>query len=308
MIFLSLCLLPSVALFMPTIWPFGPPPPSAPTVVVATQGALIQMERCSEYWCLHLNRSKCEVSFFSADSHQANLQPHLFSFPASVSIPLQLPLGSPSIVLFLFLNMYPRSKPSSFSVSRPCAVSLRRHGVPLKSSCLFCIMLFFGPFSHMLHPYGFLCLELPAKPNWNAFTERLVTPSSAASHPLLSHFSSRGVYLSSTSHLTHFTLLFYEWALCPPTSFPISNLAIHGGKPRLQILLKSFCVHSLALAFSLGGFLCLPFSFSWNLPSFTVKSTLSFPRHPFDPLFLAKVRLSLTLTLSSTSRSHDLDR
>ena len=37
----------------------------------------------------------------------------------------------------------------------------------------------------------------------------------------------------------------------------------------------------------------------WNLPSFTVKSTLSSPCFCSNPLPLAKVRLSLTLTLSS---------
>ena len=43
----------------------------------ATQGALFQLERWSEYWCLPLNPSKCEASFFSVDPHQANLQPNL---------------------------------------------------------------------------------------------------------------------------------------------------------------------------------------------------------------------------------------
>ena len=45
--------------------------PSAPTAVEATHGALIRQEHWSEYWCLSLNRSKCE------DLHQANLWPHL---------------------------------------------------------------------------------------------------------------------------------------------------------------------------------------------------------------------------------------
>ena len=35
------------------------------------------MEHWSEYWCLPLNPSKCEASFFSVNSHQANLQPNL---------------------------------------------------------------------------------------------------------------------------------------------------------------------------------------------------------------------------------------
>ena len=43
----------------------------------ATQGALIRLERWSEYWCLPLNPSKCEASFFSVDPRQVNLQPHL---------------------------------------------------------------------------------------------------------------------------------------------------------------------------------------------------------------------------------------
>ena len=48
-----------------------------PTVMKATQGALIQLEHWSEYWCLPLNPSKFEASFFSVDPHQANLQPNL---------------------------------------------------------------------------------------------------------------------------------------------------------------------------------------------------------------------------------------
>ena len=51
--------------------------PSVPTAVEATQGALFRLERCSEYWCLLFNLSKCEASFFLVDPHQANLQPNL---------------------------------------------------------------------------------------------------------------------------------------------------------------------------------------------------------------------------------------
>ena len=76
MIFRLLCLFPSAALFTLTIWSFGPPPPLVATAVKATQGALFRLERWSEYWCLPLNPSKCEASFFSVDPHQANLQPN----------------------------------------------------------------------------------------------------------------------------------------------------------------------------------------------------------------------------------------
>ena len=47
--------------------------PSVPTAVEATQGALFRLERWSEYWCLPLNPSKCEATFFSVDPHQAFL-------------------------------------------------------------------------------------------------------------------------------------------------------------------------------------------------------------------------------------------
>ena len=57
-----------------TIWSSSP---SVPTAVKATQGALFRLEHWSEYWCLPLNSSKCEASFFSVDPHQTNLQPNL---------------------------------------------------------------------------------------------------------------------------------------------------------------------------------------------------------------------------------------
>ena len=50
---------------------------SVPTAVEVAQGALLRLERWSEYWCLPLNPSKCEASFFSVDPHQAHLQPNL---------------------------------------------------------------------------------------------------------------------------------------------------------------------------------------------------------------------------------------
>ena len=86
------------------IWSSSPLPLLS-TAVVATQGALIRLERWSEEWYLSLNPSKCEA--LSMDPHQANLQPtSSYSTPTSVSIPLQLFLGSSSTALFLFLNMY----------------------------------------------------------------------------------------------------------------------------------------------------------------------------------------------------------
>ena len=87
--------------------------------------------------------------------------------------------------------------------------------------------------------------------------------------------------------LTHFTLLFYERALRLATSFPILGLARLGVKPRLcrsswrafasthPLMLPSTCSREARLAYPP----CLP----WNLPSFTVESTLYTPCSLSDP-------------------------
>ena len=87
--------------------------------------------------------------------------------------------------------------------------------------------------------------------------------------------------------LTHFTLLSHERAFCLSTSFPISGLARHGVKPRLcrlswralasthPLMLPSTCSREALLA-------CPPCPL-WNLPSFTVESTLSTPCSRSDP-------------------------
>ena len=59
------------------IWSFSP---SILTAVKATQEALIRLEHWSKHLCLPLNPSKCEASFFSVDTHQANLQPNFLLF------------------------------------------------------------------------------------------------------------------------------------------------------------------------------------------------------------------------------------
>ena len=87
--------------------------------------------------------------------------------------------------------------------------------------------------------------------------------------------------------LTHFTLFSYERALRLPTSFPISGLVRLGVKPRLcrsswralasthPLTLPSTCSREALVA-------CPPCP-SWNLPSFTVESTLSSPCSRSDP-------------------------
>ena len=109
MIFLLPCLLPSAALFTLTIWALGPPPP-----------------RSALWWrphkelCFDWSAGPSTGVFLSI---RANVRPpssqwiptklissptSSYSAPASVLIPLQLFLGSPSTAHFPFLNMYLR--------------------------------------------------------------------------------------------------------------------------------------------------------------------------------------------------------
>ena len=130
---------------------------SVPTAVEATQGALFQLDRWSEHWCLPLNPSKCEASFFAVDPHQANLQPNLLLFGSSLRFnPTPTFLGVTFDRTHSFSKHVSSLKAKFFPRLRPCAVFLLHHGAPLKSPSLFCTNLFFGPFSPTLHPDGFL--------------------------------------------------------------------------------------------------------------------------------------------------------
>ena len=101
--------------------------------------------------------------------------------------------------------------------------------------------------------------------------------------------SLRGVSSSPTSHSDS-----YEWAFCVPTSFLISDLARLGVKPRHcrsscraiasthPLMLPSTCSREALLAYPP----CPP----WNLPSFTVESTLSTPcSRSFSPRYSSRL-------------------
>ena len=87
--------------------------------------------------------------------------------------------------------------------------------------------------------------------------------------------------------LTHFTLFSHERALRLPTFFPISYMARLRVKPRLcrSSWRAVASTHPLMLpsTSSREALLACPQSPPWNLPSFTVESTLSSPCSCSDP-------------------------
>ena len=124
---------------------------------------------------------------------------------------------------------------------------------------------------------------------------RMPPPSGQSHHhrlpPVLPYPSTthRGFFTSSTNRPDSLHSFFYERTLRLPTFFPISGLARLGVKPRLcrsswrafasthPLMLPSTCSREALLA-------CPPCS-PWNLPSFTVESTLSTPCSRSDPPF-----------------------
>ena len=99
--------------------------PSVPTAMEATQGALIQLERWSEYWCLPLNPSNVRPLSSQWIPTKSTCSPtSSYLTPAFVSIPFQLFLGSPSTAQFSFSKHISSLKTKYFPVLRPYAVSL----------------------------------------------------------------------------------------------------------------------------------------------------------------------------------------
>ena len=278
--------------------------PSVPTVVEATQAALFRLECWSEYWCLPLNPSKCEASFFSVDPHHANLQPNL------------LLLGSR-------LRFNPT--PTFLGVTFDRTLSFSKHVSSLKAKffprlkALRCISASsWGPSKEslsVLYKFFLRFLLTYASPGWFPFLSvtnvtKLERLHRAASRAITGCLSSSPIPLLLTEAslpplrvtLTHFTLFSNEWALRLPTSFPISGLARLGVTPRLcksswralasthPLMLPSTCSREALLACP-------------HLPSFTVESTLSTPCSCSDP---THSRQSTALAHLDSLSPHDL--
>ena len=215
-----------------TIWSSFP---SIPTAVKATLGALFRLERWSEYWCLPLNPSKCEASFFSVDPHQANLQPNLLLLgsrlrfnptPNFLGVTFDHTLSLSKHVSLLKAKFFPRLK------ALRCISASSWN--PSKQSLFLLYKSFLRPLLTYVSPEWFPFLSAT---NFTKL-ERLHRAPSGAITGCLSSFSIP-LLLSQASlpplpvTQTHFTLLTYERALRLPTSFAILGLARLGVKPRL---------------------------------------------------------------------------
>ena len=276
---------------------------SVPAAMEATQGAMFRLERWSEYWCLPPNPSKCGTSFFSVDSHQANLQPNL-----------------PLLTSRLRFNPTPTFLGVTFdrTLSFSIHVSSQRAKFFPRLKTLRCISA--SSWGHSKESLSFLykaflrSLFTYASPGWFPYLSatnitKLERLHRADSRAITSSFLSSPIPLLPSEAslpplrvtLTHFTLSAYKWALRLPTSFPISGLARLGVKPRLcTSSWRAFAsTHPLVLPSTSPTealLACPPFPF-WNLPSLIVESILSTSCSRSDPPSPAKVRLSPILTL-----------
>ena len=256
--------------------------PSVPTAVEATQGALFRLERWSEYWCLPLNPSKCEVSFFSVNPHQANLlllgsRLRFNPTPTFLGVTFDRTLSFSKHVSSLKAKFFPRLK------------ALRCISASLWSPSKESLSVLYKAFLRSLLTY--------ASSGWFPFLSatnitKLERLHRAASRAITGCLSSSPIPLLLTEAslpplrvtLTQFTLFSHERALRLPTSFPISGLARLGVKPRLcRSSWRAFAsTHPLMLpsTSSREALVACP---PWNLPSFTVESTLSSPCSRSDP-------------------------
>ena len=217
------------------------------------------------------------------DPHQANLQPNLLllgsrlSFnptPTFLGVTFDRTLSFSKLVSLLKATFFPRLK-----ALRSIAAS---SWAPSKESL------------SVLYKFFLRSLFTYALPGWFPFLSatnltKLECFHQVASHAITGCVSSFPIplLLSEASlpplrvTLTHFTLLSYERALHLPTFFPISGLARLGVKPRLcRSSWRAFAsTHPLMLpsTSSMEALPACPRCPPWNLPLFTVESTLSTP-------------------------------
>ena len=221
--------------------------------------------------------------FFSVDPHQANLQPNLLLLGSCLRIN---PTPTFLVVTFdrsLFFSKHVSSLKAKFF---PRLKALRCISASSWSPSKESLSVLYKSFLRPLFTY--------ASPGWFPFLSatnftKLERLHRAASRAITGCLSSSPIPLLLTEAslpplrvtLTHFTLSSYDRALRLPTSFSISGLARLGVKPRLcRSSWGAFAsTHPLMLpsTSSKEALLACPYFPPWNLPSFTVESTLSSP-------------------------------
>ena len=169
----------------------------------ATQGALIRLKRWSKYWCLPLNPSKCEASFFSVDPHQANLQPDLLLFgsrlcfnptPTFLGVTFDRTLSLSKHVSSLKAKFFPRLK------ALRCISAYSRG--PSKES----LSLLYKSFLRPLLTSRFTRMVFFPK-RYQYHQIRMPSPSGQSRHhrlPLVLPYSSSSLRGFSTSPTSHF--------------------------------------------------------------------------------------------------------
>ena len=130
------------------------------------------------------------------DFHQAIFQRHHLFHSSLRCNPTLTFVGVAFDVTLLFYTCIFCQKPSYFPFSKLYTVSLLSHAAASRSPILFYTKLFFGPFSLIPHPDGFLFSVLP---RWNALTEWPVAQTPSASRPSSVHLL-RGVPTFPLNH------------------------------------------------------------------------------------------------------------
>ena len=260
------------------------------------------MEFWSEYWCLPLSMSKCEGSF-SINPHQANLQPDLLLFNSLLRFnPTSTFLGVTFDRTFFFSKHVSSLKAKFFAGLKALRCISASSWGPSKEALSLLYKAFIWPLITYVSLGWFpfvSATDITKLEHLHRAASRAITGCLSSLIPLL---LSEDSLPSLQVTLTHFALSFYERKLCLPTFFPISNLARHEMKLRLcRSSWRAFTSTHLLMLSSTSpkkALLAWPLFPSWNLLFSTVESTLLFPCSRSNPLFLAKMRLSLTLTLS----------
>ena len=171
------------------------------------------------------SQSEQSEASFSVDPHQANLQPNLLLLGSCLRFnPTPTFLGVTFDRTLSFSKHVSSLKTKFFLRLKALLCIAASSWGPLRSPSLFCINLFFSPYSLMLHRDGFLSQVLPIPPNLNASTKQPVAPSLTSFRPPLCHFfSPKLLYLPYKSPwlISLFRLMSRPFVSQPPFLFKV---------------------------------------------------------------------------------------